>query len=158
VVAVGDTAMLPFVGCVPIPLSIVTLVAFVVDQVSVELCPALMLVGLAEKLTVGAGVEPLTVTVAVAVVVPPAPVAVNVYVVVAVGVTVTAPEAETVPMPLSIVTVLALVVFQVRVELWPEVMVVGLAEKVAVGAGVEPFTVTVVFAVVVPPGPVAVRV
>ena len=45
--------MLPEVGCDPRPLSIVTEVAFVVVQLSVELCPAVMLAGFAVKLIVG---------------------------------------------------------------------------------------------------------
>ena len=49
----GDTAMLPEVGCDPMPLSIVTEVALLVLQFNVELCPAVMLAGLAEKLIVG---------------------------------------------------------------------------------------------------------
>jgi hypothetical protein len=55
-----------------------TEVALVVDQVSVELCPEVMEAGLAFKLAVGAGVDPVTVTVAVAVVDPPEFVAVRV--------------------------------------------------------------------------------
>ena len=54
-------------------------------------------------------------------------------------------------------TEVAFVVDHVRVELWPEVMVVGLALNVTVGAGVVE-TVTVAVAVLVPPAPVAVRV
>lgn len=53
VVVEGETAMLPDVGCGPMPLSIVIEVALVVVQLSVELCPAVMLVGFAAKLIVG---------------------------------------------------------------------------------------------------------
>jgi len=78
VVAVGETEALPDVGLAPTPLSIETEVAFVVDHVRVELCPAVMVVGLAERVAVGAGVLPVTVTVAWAVTLPPDPVAVMV--------------------------------------------------------------------------------
>jgi hypothetical protein len=78
VVEAGETAMLPEVGCDPIPLSIVTDVAFVVDHVNVEDWPAAMLPGLDVKEMVG-GCELLeTVTVAVADDVPPGPLAVRV--------------------------------------------------------------------------------
>src|SRR5438105_7935942 len=64
VVAAGVTVTAPFAGCAPTPLSILTDVAFVVAQESVELCPAEMLLGLAENCIV----TPLfTVTVTVAV-------------------------------------------------------------------------------------------
>jgi hypothetical protein len=59
-------------------------------------------------------------------------------------------------MPLSIVTDVALVVFQISDELWPEAIVLGEAENEIVGGGV--FTVTVAVLVIVPPGPVAVSV
>jgi len=76
VVAAGVTAIDPLVGMAPIPLSIVTDVALVVLQLRVAVCPAVIAVGFAVKLTVGSEVLLLTVTVAVAVFVPPAPVAV----------------------------------------------------------------------------------
>ncbi len=78
VLAAGVTVIDPLVGCVPMPLSIETEVAFEVDQVRVELCPDAIEVGFALKLIVGAGVPEPTVTVAVAVAVPPDPVAVMV--------------------------------------------------------------------------------
>ncbi len=56
---------------------------------------------------------------------------------------------------------LALVAFvelQVSVEDWPEVMEVGDAESVQVGAGVGALTVTVALQVLVPPAPVTVSV
>jgi hypothetical protein len=53
----------------------VQLVAFVLDQVSAEVCPSFTVVGLAEKVTTGAfGVDPVTVTAADRCVVPPVPV------------------------------------------------------------------------------------
>ena len=86
VVADGETVMLPEVGCVPIPLSIDTDVAFVVDHVSVDAWPAEIAPGFAENEIVGGGCVPLdTVTVVVEDEVPPGPEAVNVYVVVEVG-------------------------------------------------------------------------
>jgi hypothetical protein len=77
-VTVGLTAFVPDALTAPIPLSIETDVAFVLDHVNVDDCPAVMLVGLAVIVTVGAPVVVPTVTVAVAVVDPPAPVAVMV--------------------------------------------------------------------------------
>jgi hypothetical protein len=52
-------------------------VAFVVDQLRVELLPLAMELGLAARLTVGAGVGEVTETVAAWVALPPAPVQVN---------------------------------------------------------------------------------
>ena len=66
----------PETGCAPTPLSIVTDVALVVFQMSVEFCPLVIVLGVAEKEIVGAGC--VTVTVAVFVTVPPGPVAVSV--------------------------------------------------------------------------------
>jgi hypothetical protein len=78
-VAVGDTVTEPFGCTAPTPLSIVTVVAFVLDQVKVDDCPAEMLAGFALMVTVGAPVVLATVTVAVDVAVAPfAPVAVAV--------------------------------------------------------------------------------
>lgn len=114
---VGLTDFVPDVLTAPMPLSIETDVAFVLDHVNVEDCPELILVGLAVIVTVGVPAAP-TVTVAVAVTVAPfVPVAVAVYVVVAVGETFTEPFGCTVPTPLSIVTVVALVEVHVSVEL-----------------------------------------
>jgi hypothetical protein len=78
VVALGETVTLPDVGLVPMPLSIETDVALVVDHVRVEVCPTLIVVGFAERVAVGAGLLPLTVTVACAVTLPPEPDAVMV--------------------------------------------------------------------------------
>ena len=75
---------IPLVGCAPLqPSDAVHDVAFVVDQMSCDVCPESTLVGLAERLTVGAGGP--TVTVALLTVVPPVPVHDNVYVVVAIS-------------------------------------------------------------------------
>jgi hypothetical protein len=72
----GVTDMLPEVASAPLqaPLAVQD-TAFVDVQVSVEGCPSVRLLGLAERLTVGAAV---TVTVAVLATVPPAPVQVSV--------------------------------------------------------------------------------
>jgi hypothetical protein len=124
----------PDAGLLPTPLSIEIEVAFVVDQVSVDDCPALIDVGEAEKVAVGAGC--VTVTVAVFVVVPKGPKAVSVKVVVENTKTVVDPLGRPpVSAPLSISTSSALLLVQVSVTSWPLVIDVGAAEKVAVGAG-----------------------
>src|SRR3954468_5800209 len=74
VVTVGCTEVEPESGCEPTPLSMVTVVAFVVVQTSDEFCPEAIVPGVAENEIVGAGV--FTVTVAVVVMVPPGPVTV----------------------------------------------------------------------------------
>ena len=100
-----------------------------------------------------------TLTVAVAVAEPPVPVAVIVYVVVAVGLTDLVPDVATAPMPLSIVTDVAFVLDQVSVDDCPEVMLVGFAVMVTVGAPLDVPTVTVALEVTVAPfEPVAVAV
>ena len=133
--------------------------AWVAVTVSVVELPAVIVGELAVKVTTGkaAGV---TVTVVVAEIFPPAPVAVVVYVVVAVGLTDCAPpfddrvyELPSVPV---IVTAVALVAITVRVEELPEVIDVGLAAILTVGAGLV--TVTVALAEIFPPVPVAVAV
>ena len=97
----------------PIPLSIDTFVAFVVDHVSVVDCPALIVLGDAVNVSVG----PLeTVTVTWRVVVPPVPVAVSMYVVVCDGMTGVDPFSGCAPSPLSIETFVALVVDHESVE------------------------------------------
>jgi len=62
--------------------------------------------------------------------------------VVVVGLTPTEPDVGLLPTPLSIETVVALVVVQVSVDDWPELIDVGAAENVAVGAGCPTVTVT----------------
>lgn len=52
-------------------------VAFVLDQLTVEACPLVTELGLADKVTVGAGVGDVTDTVADWVALPPAPVQVS---------------------------------------------------------------------------------
>ena len=98
--------------------------------------------------TVGAWVSPALVTVTVAVAageVPPVPVQVIEYVAVAVGETDCVPLVALVPdqLPLA-VQLVAFVDDQVNVELLPEVMLVGEAERVAVGmAGLATLKATV---------------
>jgi len=56
-VLVGDTARVPLVAFVPVqPPAAVHEVALVEDQVTVEILPEVMLVGLAENATVGGAV------------------------------------------------------------------------------------------------------
>jgi hypothetical protein len=139
VVTAGWTMVDPDTGCDPTPLSIVTVVALVVLQISVEAWPVPTVLGDAEKETVGAGV--VTVTVAVFVVVPPGPVAVSVYVVVDDGLTLVLPDVGLLPTPLSIEIDVAFDDVHVSVDDCPTLMVVGAAEKVAVGAAAETVTV-----------------
>lgn len=71
---------MPLVASVPVqPPLAVHEVALVLDQVRVELLPDAMIIGLADRVTVGAGGAAVTVTVALAgAVVPPVPVQINV--------------------------------------------------------------------------------
>jgi len=134
VVAVGDTARVPLIASVPVqpPLAVHD-VELVLDQVSVELAPAVIVAGFAVNVTVGA-VEGLTVTVADAIPVPPVPAQDSVYVVVAVGDTTWVPLVASAPVqPPDAVHEVALVLDQVSVEVLPESMVVGLAVNVTVG-------------------------
>ena len=74
---VGDTTNVPLVAALPVqPPEAVHEVALVLDQVNVELLPDVIKVGLAVKVTVGAG--DVTVTVAFAGVEPPVPAQVSV--------------------------------------------------------------------------------
>lgn len=59
VVCCGVTIIVPDGCTAPIPLSICAEVALVEDHVSVALCPAFTVVGLAENVTVGCGAGPL---------------------------------------------------------------------------------------------------
>src|ERR1019366_3249539 len=99
-----------------------------------------MICGLPAEVTGG-----LTVTVAVAVILPAGATAVRGYVVVAAGVTVVGPGAATLPTPLSMETLVAPCTNQVSVELWPPVMVLGLASKrTIVAEAAEPLATRVV--------------
>ena len=75
--AVGLTDLVPDAATVPMLWSIETVVAFVLDQVSVDAAPDVMDVGEALIVTVGSVGGALTVTVAVAVTEPAALVAVT---------------------------------------------------------------------------------
>src|SRR2546422_838808 len=123
-------------------------VEFVDDHVTVDECPAWIVVGLAEIVAVGTG---RTVTVTDACACPPDPVTKSVYVVVAVGDTDVLPDVATAA-PLS-VPLVAFVDDHVTVADCPAWIVVGLAEIVAVGAG-GAVTVTVADACTWPPDPV----
>jgi antitoxin component HigA of HigAB toxin-antitoxin module len=131
-------------------------VAFLADQVSVELAPLATVLGLAVKVTVGAG--EVTDTVADCDALPPVPVHASPKVELAVSAPVDceplvallpdqAPEA---------VQEVALVADQVNVELAPLATVLGAALKVTVGAAVV--TETVADWVALPPEPVQVSV
>jgi len=135
-VLVGSTLSVPLVASVPVqPPLAVQEVAFVLDQVKVELLQDVIAVGLADRVTVGAGAAE-TVTVAVASdEVPPAPVQVSLYVVVLTGLTLNEPLVASVPVqpPLAVQDV-AFVLDQVSVALPPAAMDAGLAVKVTMGA------------------------
>ena len=138
VVAVGETVWDPLTGT-DTPFR-VALTALVDVQVSVELPPGAIEVGLALIAAVGA---PLAVTVTLAwaeAVVPDEPVAMKVYVVVAVGETVWDPLTGT-DAPFR-VALTALVDAQVSVELPPVTIEVGFALIAAVGAPLLAVTVT----------------
>jgi hypothetical protein len=79
VVAVGLTETDPLSGCVPVTPLIETVVTFVVVQLSVDDCPAVIRDGLATKeTTAGGAAAAVTSMVAVAVAVPRGPTAVSV--------------------------------------------------------------------------------
>ncbi len=110
-------------------------VAFVEDQVNVELPPLATVLGLALSATVGCGAD--TETVADCAADPPAPVQVNVYFVVAVRVEVACePLIASPPLqPPEAAQELAFVEDQDNIEVLPLVTVLGLALKATVGAG-----------------------
>jgi hypothetical protein len=129
-------------------------VALVEDQLKVEAAPLLTVLGVADKLTVGAGL--LTETVADCEALPPLPVQVSAYVALAVSAPVDcdplmallpdqAPEA---------VQEVAFVDDQVKVAAAPLWTVLGAAEKLTVGAGL--LTETVADCEALPPLPVQV--
>lgn len=152
-VAVGATEVEPASPSLPLQAPLpVQPVALVLDQVSVELAPVAIEVGLAAIVTVGFGAA-ATVTVADAFALPPVPVQVRVYVLFPVGATEADPLTSSVPLqaPLAVQAV-AFVLDQVNSEVLPLVTDVGLAAIVTVGFG-GAVTVTAAEAFVVPPVP-----
>ena len=131
-------------------------VVFVVVQVKVALLPLVIVLGLADKVTVGTFC--VTDTVADCEALPPAPVQFNVNVVLAFSVPVDCePLIARFPLqpPLAVQAV-AFVADHVRVEARPASIVEGLALNVTVGAVAD--AVTVVVCAALPPGPVHVSV
>jgi len=145
----------------PTPGVIVMFVEFVICQHSLVDCPASIVGGFATNVTTCGTVAPATMTVTGAVtLLPSALVAVRVYVVVVVGDTVVLPLTGTVPTPLML-AVVAPFVAQLNVDCWPDEMVTGFASNRRIcGLPAVAVVVTAIetVAVVVPFGPVAVRV
>lgn len=138
---VGETTCDPFNGtAVPFKSA---LTALVVVQVSVELLPATMEVGFAESPAVGLPPDVTVIVACADAVAPDEPLATKLYVVVDVGETDCDPLTATAA-PFNVALV-AFVDVQVRVELLPDTMDVGLALIPAVGVPPEP-TVTVAWA------------
>ena len=135
-VAAGVTPSVPLIASAPVqpPLAVQD-VAFVLDQVRVELPPEEMVVGLADSVTVGAA--GFTVTVAVWVAAAPAAfVTVREYIVVTGGVTLTVCPLVTAMFP-GAMTPVPLAKTAVKLEELPVVIAAGLAVKlVMAGAGV----------------------
>jgi hypothetical protein len=145
----------PLVASLPLQApEAVQAVAFVDDHDRVELAPLDTVLGLALKVTVGAAA--VTVTVVDWAALPPAPVQVTVYVVDAVSAPVDCePLVASLPdQPPEAAQAVAFVVDQVKVELLPLAMELGLAARVTVGAGVGEVTDTVAAWVALPPAPV----
>ena len=133
---VGVTPSVPLIASAPVqPPLAVQEVAFVLDQVRVELPPEEMAVGLADSVTVGAA--GFTVTVAVWVAAAPAAfVTVREYIVVTGGVTLTVCPLVTAMFP-GAMTPVPLAKTAVKLEELPVVIAAGLAVKlVMAGAGV----------------------
>jgi len=134
----------PLVASLPLhPPEAVQEVAFLDDQDRVEPLPLAMVLGLALKLTVGAG--EVTVTVADCEALPPVPVQVSVYVSFAVRAPVDWEplEAWLPDQPPEAAQEVAFVVDQLKVELPPLTMELGLAARLTVGAGAAEVTETV---------------
>jgi hypothetical protein len=130
------TPSAPLIASAPVqPPLAVQEVAFVLDQVRVELPPEEMVVGLADSVTVGAA--GFTVTVAVWVAAAPAAfVTVREYIVVTGGVTLTVCPLVTAMFP-GAMTPVPLAKTAVKLEELPVVIAAGLAVKlVMAGAGV----------------------
>jgi len=118
-------------------------VALVEVHDSVEVPPLVTVLGLALKVTVGAG--EVTVTVADCAALPPAPVQVRVKVALAVSAPVDCEPLVALPpdQPPDAVHAVAFVVDQLKVELLPLTVELGLAARLTVGAGVGEVTETV---------------
>ena len=123
VVTPGETLAVPEAGLLPTPLSMVIVVAFVVDQVSVDDAPRAMVVGLALKVAVGTWLT-VIVTCAVRGLLSAVPVALHVYVVVTVGLTLMELFGGRAPIPLSSVALFP-PVLQVSVADCPDEIVSG---------------------------------
>lgn len=146
---------MPLVALVPLqPPEALQLVALVADHVRADVAPLLMVLGLADSVTVGAAA--VTDTVLDCEAVPPAPVQVMPKVALAESAPVDwEPLTALVPDQLPVAAQLvALLADQVNVELLPLTTELGLALKVTVGAGL--LTVTVTDCVVLPPAPLQV--
>src|SRR6185437_2828654 len=111
------------------PPEAVQAVALLALQVKVEALPLATELGLADRLTVGAGVDPVTETVADCVALPSGPLQVSTnWVVADSGPLVQTPPVETLPcQPPEAVQEVALTVVQARVAAAPLLTVVGLA-------------------------------
>jgi len=148
---------LPAVALVPLqPPEAVQDVAFVDVQVNVLLPPLATVVGDADNVTVGAGVELVTVMEALAWAVPPEPVQLSVNVASAFNAPVLwLPAVALVPLhPPDAVHEVAFVELHVKVLLPPLATVVGDAFSVTIGVGVVFVTVMEALAWAVPPAPV----
>jgi hypothetical protein len=163
VVTAGETFTFPLGNATgPIPLSMVSDVAFCVDQFSATGLLGTVMAGVAVNVSVGNTCCTVMVTLAVAFN-PVGPMAVSTYVVVVAGVTgrelavENGVSAGSVRGSGEMLTVVVFVADHVMVEIEPAVMVVGDAVNVIAG-GSGALTVTVTFEVVLPPGPVAVSV
>jgi hypothetical protein len=132
-------------------------VALVEDQVRVAALPLVTVLGLALRVTVGG--REVTVTVADCVALPPVPVQVNAYVLFVLSAPVDCdPLIALLPDQLpEAVQEVAWVLVQLTVELLPLAIVLGLAARLIVGAGVGVVTDTVADCVALPPAPLQLR-
>jgi len=138
------------------PPEAVQAVALVDDHVNIDAAPLFTVLGVAKRLTVGAGA--VTETVAVCVALPPAPLQVSTYVALALSAPLDCePLVALLPdQAPDAVQAVALVETHVKLELPPLAMVLGLARRVTVAVGFG-LTVTVVDCVALPPVPLQVN-
>lgn len=134
-------------------------VALVEDQLKVELAPLATVLGLADRVTVGAGTGELTETLADWVALPPAPEHVSVNVVFDFRVPVDCePLSDLLPdHPFEAEQAVEFCDDQVSTALLPLVMVLGLAARATVGACGDVLMDTVADCVALPPAPVQVN-